>query len=186
MRLEIKNMVCPRCISSVKVILENLLIPFQNLLLGSVELEDIIDQKVLSSLKAKLEQQGFQVLETKEARMVNTIKTFLIEKIHHNKHSSPYKLSDQLSKLIGKEYSSISKTFKKIESKTIEQFILVQKIERVKALLSYKEKTLSEIAFEMNYSSTAHLSSQFKKITGLSPSEYKNQQTRNRTSLDKL
>ena len=186
MNLEIKNMVCPRCISSIKGILTDLGIEFKSLSLGLVELSETPEKKLFIELQKKIHEAGFEILESNDVKMINKIKVYLIEKIHHKLHSSPYKLSDELSTLIGKEYSTISKTFKKVENKTIEHFILFQKIEKVKALLSYNEKTLSEIAFDMNYSSTAHLSAQFKKITGMTPSVYKAKKVNHRKPLDHI
>jgi len=184
--ITIKNMVCPRCVDTVTDILQQLSIKFVSIELGMVLLKkplSTIEQTQLSNFLAK---RGFELLSTKEKQLVNMVKTYLIEKIYYQKHQSNYKLSVSLAQYIGKDYSSISKIFSQVEGITIEKYVVYQKIERIKELLSYKQLTLAEIADELAYSSTAHLSNQFKKVTGMSPSAFKKQAAHTRKTIDNI
>jgi len=118
---------------------------------------------------------GFDLLSDKEAALINQIKSYVIEKVHYHKHESKLNLVEELLKLLHKDYSLISKTFSTIVEMTIEQFVSLQKIERVKELLSYDELRLSQIADEMDFSSTAHLLTCFNKVTGITPTAFKQQ-----------
>ena len=179
-------MVCPRCLSSVRTILDDMQIEYNQIELGIVELSKEITEKQKEILSYKLQKQDFELLNTEESKIINSIKSFVINKVHYSETSqrSSYNLSDQLSKELHTSYSKLSKTFSRAEGITIEQYVLQQRIEKAKELLSYGEKTISEIAFEMGYSSTAHLSSQFKKITGMSPSAFRKIKKYRRKPLD--
>ncbi len=188
MILQIKNMVCPRCLSSVRTILDDMRIEYNQIELGIVELSKEITHKQKEKLSEKLQTQGFELLSSRESKIINSIKSFVINKVHYldSSQRSSYNLSDELSKELHISYSKLSKTFSRVEGITIEHYVLQQRIEKAKELLSYGEKTISEIAFEMGYSSTAHLSSQFKKITGMPPSEFRKFTEKRRKPLDDI
>jgi len=186
MNLQIKSMVCPRCISSIRNVLNELGIAYNKIELGSVELPEKLSDAQSAQLAHKLKQQGFELLSSEQAQIINAIKSFVIKKVHYSEEHSNIKLSAELSALLHKDYSTISKSFSRSEGITIEHYLLNQRIERVKELLSYEQKTISEIAIELGFSSTAHLSSQFKKITGMPPSAFKKLSKKPRNMLDKL
>lgn len=181
-------MVCPRCVSSVGNILNDIEIKYNHIELGKVEVHKEITEKQIEKLSEKLRIQGFELLNSEESKTINEIKSFVINKIHYNdaSHNSNRNLSDELSKELHSSYSKLSKMFSRVQGVTIEQYLLQQRIERVKELLSYEEKTISEIALDLGYSSTAHLSAQFKKITGMPPSAFKKITKNKRRSLDDI
>ncbi len=179
-------MVCPRCLMAVESILHDLDIPFHSLELGKVELKEIISEKKLISLESELSKMGFQLLLAENETIVNQVKSFVIEYFYSPNPDNKQNLSSLLSKSIGKDYSVISKVFSQTEGITIEKYIIKQKIERVKELLSYGELSLSEIAYQLNYSSPSYLSNQFKQIIGISPSKYAKQSSESRITIDKV
>lgn len=184
--LYIKNMVCPRCISSVREILQKNNAEFKNVTLGMVTLEKPLTPSQYENVESQLNAQGLEFLSEKTARIAQRIKTLLIDVIHYDKPAHRLKLSAYLSKELKADYSYLSKLFSQSEGITIEQFLQKQKIERVKELLSYDELSVSEIAHQLEYSSPAHLSTQFKKITGLSPMAYKQLDLKPRNALDEI
>lgn len=179
-------MVCPRCIDVVKTIYEELDIPIKHIQLGKVESYKEISDDVKSKLANNLIERGFELLQDKNKKIIEQIKTIIVTQIHHSKEQLTSNFSVYISEKLHHEYSSLSRLFSSVEGITIERFILKQKIERVKELLFYKEYTLSEIAFQMNYSSVAHLSAQFKKETGMSPSEFKKLKDPNYQAIDSI
>jgi len=184
--LIIKNMVCPRCIESVKQAFQDLEIEVIDIQLGAVSTTQKINPTQKKLLQSKLVERGFELLDDKNTKLINEIKSIIINEIHYQKETSLFNFSDLLSTKLKYDYAYLSRLFSGVEGRTIERFILAQKIEKVKELLTYDELTLSEIAFQMNYSSTAHLSTQFKKITGMSPSAFKKLQSQNRQFLDEV
>ena len=182
----IKNMVCPRCIDSVGEIFNDLNVAVKSVVLGEVTLVEELSQKRLLSLAEQLETKGFELLEDQNSQLIGKIKTLIIEQIHHSKERMLVNFSTFLAGQLHHDYSSLSRLFSSVEGITIEKFILKQKIEKVKELIFYNELSLSEIAHQMNYSSVAHLSSQFKKETGMTPSDFKKMQSGGRQSLDKI
>lgn len=182
----IKNMVCPRCIDAVKEICEELNIPIKHLQLGKLETSLSLNDDLKMELDSALKQRGFELLQSKNEKIIEQIKTIIITQIHYSKESLTTNFSTYLSEKLHYEYATLSRIFSSVEGITIERFILKQKIERVKELLYYKELTLSEIAFQMNYSSVAHLSAQFKKETGMSPSQFKKLKNPPLQSLDDI
>ncbi|AEL28010.1 helix-turn-helix domain-containing protein [Cyclobacterium marinum] len=184
--LYIKNMVCPRCIMSVKSILEELSIPFSNITLGQIDLAEELSIKQSDSLSQRLHAIGFELLEPGKSSLISKIKTAIIEQIHYAKEPITVNFSTLIADRLHHEYAYLSRLFSSVEGITIEKFIAKQKIERVKELLFYGQMSLSEIAHDMNYSSVAHLSSQFKKETGMTPTQFKSQENPNRKSLDDL
>jgi len=185
-KLHIKNMVCPRCIMAVKNILNQLEIQYQDVQLGLVTVSGQIDQHKLQSLDEKLNALGFEVLEPGKSALISQVKTVIIEQIHHKQEPLSINFSSLISDNLHHEYAYLSRLFSSVEGITIEKFIVLQKIEKVKEYLIYNQMTLSEIANEMNYSSVAHLSSQFKKETGMTPTQFKGQTSHYRKPLDKL
>jgi AraC-like DNA-binding protein len=186
MNLYIKNMVCDRCKTAVANALTNQHIPFQHIELGEVTLQGEPPKEKLAALKNNLEQLGFELIDDKKSKTIEKIKAEIIKAIHQPKGKIKINFSSYLAEKIGKEYSSLSSLFSEVEGTTIEQYIIHQKIERAKELLVYNEFTLSEIADQLNYSSVAHLSNQFKKVTGLTPSHFKNLRHNTRKPLDKV
>jgi AraC-like DNA-binding protein len=182
--LYIKNMVCPRCITAVMGIFKELNIDVKSIHLGQVESTTVISNVLKTKLADDLFKSGFELIEGNNAKLIGGIKSLIIDLIHHSKEVLNVNYSDYLSDKLKNDYTYLSKLFSSLEGITIEQFILKQKIEKVKELLIYNELTLSQIAFEMAYSSSAHLSTQFKKETGMTPSVFKKQKGNKRTFLD--
>ncbi len=171
-RLRIKNMVCPRCIRVVREELEDAGMHVNDISLGeaSIQSEEEID---LEKVRVVLTNAGFELIDDKNSSLIERIKTLVIEIIHHGKEKSNLNFSDIIAREIGKDYHALSSLFSAIENTTIEKFIISQKIEKVKELLFYDELTLSEIAWKLDYSSSAHLSAQFKQVTGMTPTQFK-------------
>ena len=186
-KLYIKNMVCDRCVKVVSEELQKLGYEIKNIRLGEVELIEPV-QINTDELKEVLANQGFELLDDKNSRIINEIKSIIITYIHHgdggNQQQENY--SQILEKEIGRDYSFISNLFSTSEGRTIEKFIIQQKVEKVKELLKYGEKTINEIAYEMNYSSPQYLSNQFKQYTGFTPSQFRSMLDSGRKKLDKV
>lgn len=186
MNLHIKNMVCNRCKMVVKAELEKL--GFKPLLveLGEVTLAENITADDKIKISGQLTHFGFELLEDKKTQVAEQIKTAIINLVHYTKEPLKINLSTYLSEQLKQEYSSLSSVFSELENQTIEKYFIAQKIEKAKEMLTYGELTLSEIAFQLNYSSVAHLSAQFKKVTGITPSAYKATSKENRKTLDEV
>ena len=186
--LHIKNMVCNRCIKVVKEEIEKLHYRIEKIELGEVVITSDKEKINLEKIKKVLEENGFELIDSRNANIIERIKILIINLIHHQSIES---LSDMnLSKEIVNEtslsYQYVSSLFSSTEGITIEKFIISQKIEKVKELLVYDELTLSEIAYNLGYSSVQHLSNQFKKITGLTPTYFKRLKEKKRKPLDKI
>lgn len=179
-------MVCPRCIMSVKSILQDLSIPFNNIALGQVEMAEELTKYQRALFEERLLAVGFELLEPGKSAIISKIKTVVIEQIHYSNEPISVNFSNLISNKLHHEYAYLSRLFSSIEGITIEKFIAKQKIERVKELLFYDQMSLSQIALDMNYSSVSHLSAQFKKETGMTPTQFKSQANPNRKSLDDL
>lgn len=177
-------MVCDRCKMAVRTELDKLGLETIAVELGEVELKQEPDVKQKELLAKNLSAIGFELLDDKRLRTVNKIKSLIIELIYKSPEHLKIHLSDYLSNALNQDYSGLSKLFSEMENNTIERYLIQQKIERVKELLTYEEMNLSEIAFMLNYSSTAHLSKQFKDISGQTPSQFKSQQQKSRNTLD--
>ena len=188
MRLYIKNMVCDRCIKVVREELNKIDIRLKHIELGEVDTESELDEAKISEVKHILETNGFELLDDKRATLVENIRTLIIEEVQYLKGNKPASLnfSDYLSQKTGYEYSYLSNLFSSETGQTIEQYIIAQKVEKVKEWLSYNELSLSEMAWRLSYSSAAHLSNQFKKVTGLTPGEFKKTNTLPRKTLDRV
>ncbi|WP_262888978.1 helix-turn-helix domain-containing protein [Cryomorpha ignava] len=184
--IHIKNMVCPRCIAAVESVLQEIDIPYNSIKLGEVELKTDLPDAKRKMLADKLNILGFELLESDRSKTISQIKGLIINQIHHKKEKLKVNLSTFLADNLHQDYSSLSRLFSSVEGITIEKFAMRQKIERVKELLFYDEHNLSEIAYEMEYSSVAHLSTQFKKETGMTPTEFKRNKSAVRSSIDGL
>ena len=179
-------MVCPRCIESVRQVFQEMEIEAVSIQLGKVSTLENISFTQKKILKTKLSEKGFELLDDKNTQLINEIKSILIQEIDYHTEVAPINFSNLLANKLHYDYAYLSRLFSSVEGRTIERFILSQKIEKVKELLTYNELTLSEIAFQMHYSSSAHLSAQFKKITGMSPSGFKKIQNQERQFLDEV
>jgi AraC-like DNA-binding protein len=173
MKLYVKYMVSHRCKMMVKEELKKLGLHYVIVDLGMVEILEEITLEQREMLKINLKKSGLELLDDKKSILVENIKNVIIEMIHYTDEESNVNYSDYISEKLGYDYTYLANTFSEVKGVTIQHFIILNKIERVKELLLYNELSLSEIAYRMNYSSTAHLSNQFKKITGLTPSYYK-------------
>jgi AraC family transcriptional regulator len=181
----VKNMVCPRCIKVVTEELTRTGFNVTEVELGKVILEqDTVDIPKLATI---LTANGFELLEEKTAQFVNEIKLYILDLIRSGKlRENKLKMSTLLEQYFHKDYGYLSQTFSQAENNTIEKFIINQKIELVKEWLIYDEKTLAEMADELGYSSTSHLSNQFKQVTGFSASEFKKLKSHHRKNIDDL
>lgn len=177
-------MVCHRCKMVVKSELEKFHIHPLNISLGEVVISEELNKENLKKLSGALKAVGFELIDDRRSRLIEKIKTFIINSIHYKGKRGDKKFSTLLSQHVNHDYSYISNLFSGVEGITIEHYIINQRIEKVKELLMYEELSLSQIAFDLGYSSTAHLSGQFKKFTGLTPSKFKKTGVRNRKSLD--
>ena len=184
--LFIKNMVCNRCIMIVQNELDKFDLEVKNIRLGEV----ILDKEPTTEEKDKLEKAlillGFEVIDDRKSLIIEKIKNIIIDLVHHQDNDTKKNLSDILSSKLHHDYNYLSNLFSEIEGTTIEKYFIAQKIEKVKELLVYDELSLSEIAFRLNYSSVAYLSNQFKKVTGVTPSHFKQIREDKRKSLDKV
>ena len=185
MHLYIKNMVCNRCIEAVKQLLNNSNVPYTSVMLGEAELARDLSEKQLIMMKERLQHLGFELLDDNRKQLIEKIKTFVIKHIHYDGDAERrYNFSQLLSSALHKDYAYLSRLFSEVEGITIEKYSIQQKIEKAKELLVYDEKSLNQIAFELGYSSVAHLSAQFKKVTGLTPSHFKKLGGTHRKTLD--
>ncbi|MBK9985195.1 MAG: helix-turn-helix transcriptional regulator [Saprospiraceae bacterium] len=181
-------MVCHRCVLSVEAILDKAAIPFHNVTFGEIHLLDEISPEQIALLSTKLKEIGFELIDNHMSGIIEKIKVLVLQKARNevDKTDARVNLSSYLSEKLHYEYTHLSSIFSDVEGRTIENFFIEQRIEKAKELLIYNQMTLSEIAFELDYSSTAHLSAQFKKITGLTPSHFKEVGLAKRKALDKV
>ncbi|MBB1139749.1 AraC family transcriptional regulator [Myroides sp. WP-1] len=186
MKLFVKNMVCHRCILAVDQILTEFKYVPIAIKLGEVELQEQLDDEALQKLAESLEAIGFELLNDKEKQLVAQIKALLIALLQTEQWTLETPLSVYLAGELNKDYLFLTQLFSQIEATTIEQYFIQLKIEKVKELLLYDELSLKEIAFRLNYSSVAHLSTQFKKITGMTPTGFKQLTAPHRRQLDEL
>ncbi len=183
-KVHVKNMVCPRCISAVSNMLQELKVPYSSIKLGEVELTKSLGEENKNKFSIELQKAGFSLINDRKSQLIEQMKTLVIDKIHHSPDDLNIKWADLISENLHLDYKYLSSLFSSVESITFEQFIINQKIERVKELLVYNELELKEIAYQLNYSSVSYLSNQFKKITGMTPSQFKKSAIQNRKSLD--
>lgn len=191
-KIHIKNMVCPRCIMSVREIFRKNGIEPAEVDLGTVTLDTEAQDKLASDdaligqIKRNLEELGFEMIDDKRMQIVESIRTGVIEFVHNPEIQDNTKLSEYLQRKCLKEYSALSKLFTEIKGMTIEKYCILQKVEFVKELLFYGELSVSEIADMLHYSSVAHLSAQFKSVTGISPTRFRQMKEKHLTSIDSI
>ena len=186
MRLFIKNMVCPRCIMVVEQLLKKMKLSPVKVELGIAEINDLTNESELQVLSEKLKKLGFELLEDSRKKQIEEIKKLLIKKIQEGPIEEHFSVKRYLSSIIQKEYTTVSKLFAEQEGLTIEQYFILLRIEKVKELLTYRELTLNRIAENLGYSSIQHLSTQFKKVAGMTPKEFRTSWIGRRKPLDTI
>jgi len=186
MKLYIKYMVSLRCKMMVKEELTKLGLKYVLVDLGMVEILEDITEKQREQLKKNLLKSGLELLDNKKSILIEKIKNVITEMIHYSDELPEINYSDYISEKLGYDYTYLANTFSEVKGITIQQFIINRKIERVKELLLYDELNLTEISRKLHYSSVAHLSNQFKKVTGLAPSYYKQMKQKRRHNLENM
>lgn len=186
MKLYIKYMVSLRCKMLVKEELKKLGINCVSVDLGMVEIQDEVTDDQLRKFAKTLEKSGLELLNDKKNILVEKIKSVIVEMIHYEDEVPKVNDSDYISEKLGYDYTYLSNTFSEVKGITIQQYIIMHKIERAKELLLYDELSLTEIAYKLHYSSVAHLSNQFKKITGLTPTYFKELKEKREQNLEDL
>lgn len=185
MKLYIKNMVCRRCVMAVEKTFLDAGYIVQKIELGEVTIADTTPEAV-AQLDIALRKLGFEIIDSRRSRIIEKIKNLIIELVHYSDEPLNINLSGYLAHEMNYEYNYLSSLFSEVEGNTIEKFFISQKIEKVKELLIYDELTLEEIAYKMGYSSASYLSTQFKKVTGLTPGHFKTIKAKKRNSIDDL
>ena len=186
MQLIIKNMVCPRCIAAVSSLLTKHSFQPSKVHLGLVELTNSPSATQLDQFAIDLKVAGFELLSDQNKQLIEQVKNLLIQKVQAGEIEDHFSLTKFLTKHIHKDYSSISRLFSEVEGITLEQFFILQKIEKTKEWLIYGESSLNGIAFNLGYSSSQHLSNQFKRVIGMTPSQFRQRGTLHRKSIDGL
>ncbi len=179
-------MVSNRCKMVVKEELKKLGLHFTPVDLGEVEIMENISMEQREQLKVALHNSGLELMDDKRAVLIEKIKNVIIEMVHHTDEMIKINFSDFLSEKLNHDYTYLANLFSEVQGTTIEQFIISHKIERIKELMIYGELNITEIAWKMNYSSVAHLSNQFKKMTGLSPSHFKQLKDKRRSPIEDI
>jgi AraC-like DNA-binding protein len=179
-------MVSNRCKMAVKEELKKLDLHFVVVDLGEVDIMEDINEATRDQLKAALRSSGLELMDDKKAVLIEKIINVVVEMIHYSDELPKVNYSDFISEKLSYDYTYLSNLFSEVKGITLQQFIIIHKIERVKELLLYEELNLTEISYKMNYSSVAHLSNQFKKVTGLTPSQFKNLKDRTRRPIEEI
>jgi AraC family transcriptional regulator len=173
--LYIRNMVCPRCIRVVREEFEAIHLVIKNIALGEVTLEKLPSPLQMKKIKVSLGENGFELIEDKNRRTIEQIKHAILKMVRNDYELHPIRVKDSvfIAREVGQEYHTLSTLFSSVENITIEHYLVLQRVERIKELLKYGELSLTEISFKLGFSSVAHLSNQFKKVTGMSPSTFR-------------
>ncbi len=180
-------MVCARCERTVERLLTAAGLKVKNIQLGEADIEDEPSPALLGTVRHLLQAEGFELLDDRMSRLIGQVKNLIVQEIHHESQKpETMNFSDYLAKKTAQDYSHLSKLFSSVEGVTIEKYIIAQKIERVKELLVYDELTLSEIAWRLGYSSSQHLSNQFRQVTGMTPTQFKSSHGHGRKHLDQV
>ena len=182
----IKNMVCNRCVLVVTEMLKGLHLTPLNVELGKAVVQEELKPDDWKNIKEALEKYGFEWIDDKRMRIIEKIRTAIIELVHYDDNGLKTNLSDYLASKLHRDYSALSKLFSETTNTTIEKYLIAQKIERAKELLMYGELSLNEIADMLNYSSVSYLSAQFKHVTGMTPSHFKKIKGNKRKPLDEI
>jgi len=186
MKIYVKNMACESCKLFVKETLEELDIPCVKVELGEIETKEDISDDKKKELNSKFKKAGLELLEKKQGLLIEKIRKVMVDYVYKSEDKPNIKFSVLLSEQLNSSYSYLANFFSEVEATTIEQYIIALKIERIKELIIFGEDTLSEIAHKLHYSSVAHLSSQFKKATGLTPSHFKALKEKRRISIQNI
>ena len=179
-------MVSNRCKIMVKEELKKLGLHFILVELGEVDIMETLSDEQRNQLKIALLESGLELMDDKRAILIERIKATIIEMVHYTDGESNMNFSDFLSKKLGHNYTYMANLFSEVQGTTIEQFMISHKVERIKELIIYDELNITEIAWKMNYSSVAHLSNQFKKVTGLTPTHFKQLKNKRRTPIEEI
>ena len=179
-------MVSNRCKTAVKDELKKLGLHFIMVDLGVVEIMETLTPEKIELLKKGLLESGLELMDNKRAILIEKIKNIIIDRVHHSEENIKINFSDYLSEKLDLNYTYLANLFSEVQGTTIEHFIISHKIERIKELIIYGEFNITEIAWKMNYSSVAHLSTQFKKVTGLSPSHFKQLKDKRRNPIEEI
>lgn len=182
----IKNMVCSRCIMVVEQLFKGMGFTPIHIELGKVRVQERLSPEDFQQIDQQLRPIGFELIDDKRVRLIEQVKQEIIQLIYYQDNDLKTNLSDYLTDRCRTDYSMLSKLFSEANGITIEKYFIAQKIERVKELLLYNELSLNEIALKLNYSSTAHLSTQFKSVTGVTPSQFKRIKEQKRKAIDKI
>ena len=186
LKLYIKYMVSNRCKLAVKEELKKLGLHFIVVDLGEVEIMENISDELLEQLKIGLLSSGLELMDDRKAVLIEKIKNVITKMIHHSDELPKVNYSDHISEKLNHDYTYLSNIFSEVKGITIQQFIIIHKIERIKELIIYDELNITEIAWKMQYSSVAHLSNQFKKVTGLTPSHFKKLKDKRRSPIEEI
>ena len=179
-------MVSNRCKMAAKDALRTLGLHFVFVDLGEVEIMENLSNDQLTRLRNELSKSGLELMDDKRAVLIEKIKKTIVEMIHHTDLEAKTNISDFLSKKLGYNYTYLANLFSEVQGTTIEQFVILHKVERIKELIIYGELNITEIAWKLNYSSVAHLSNQFKKVTGLTPSHFKKLKDKRRNPIEEI
>jgi len=179
-------MVSTRCKMAVKEALKKLGLHFILVDLGEVDIMENISAEQRDELKLTLVKSGLELMDDKRSVLIEKIKNAIIEMVHHSDEILKVNFSEYLSEKLNHDYTYLANLFSEVQGSTIEQFIISHKVERIKELIIYDELNITEIAWKMNYSSVAHLSNQFKKVTGLSPSHFKQMREKRRSPIEEI
>jgi AraC-like DNA-binding protein len=186
LKLYIKYMVSTRCKMAVKEALKKLGLHFILVDLGEVEIMETISEHQRELLSTDLSTSGLELMDDKRAILIEKIKNIIIEMVHYSESNLKINFSDYLREKLNYDYTYMANMFSEVQGTTIEQFIISHKVERIKELIIYDELNITEIAWKMNYSSVAHLSNQFKKVTGLAPSHFKQMKDKRRNPIEEI
>jgi AraC-like DNA-binding protein len=186
LKLYIKYMVSNRCKMAVKEILKKLGLHFVVVDLGEIDIMEDISGERLEIFRLALADGGFELMDDTRAILIERIINVIIEMVHHTEEMIKINFSEFLSEKLNHDYNYMSKIFSEVKGITIQQFIIVHKVEKIKELLLYGELNLTEISYRLNYSSVSHLSNQFRKVTGLSPSDFKHLKGKKRSSIEDI
>lgn len=187
MTVYIKNMVCGRCKMAVQAVFEGAGVHPEHIVLGEVQVADgTMTPQQLKEIEHQLQLLGFELIDDRKSRIIERIKNLVVTLVHYTGEQPREKYSELITQELHYDYSYLSKLFSEVEGITIEQYIISQKVEKIKEYLVYDEMQLGEIAVHMGYSSLAHLSAQFKKVTGMSPGQFKKLGIHQRKPIDQV
>ncbi len=186
MKLYVRNMACLSCKVVVKEALEELKIEPVKVELGEIETRKELSNNEMQQLNNKIKKVGLELLENKQGMIIEKIRKVVVDYVYHTEEKIIKNFSDYLSEKLNYNYTYLANLFSEVEASTIEQYVIAMKIERIKELIMFEDMTLTEISYKLHYSSVAHLSSQFKKVTGLTPTHFKQLKNKRRIAIQNL